>query len=158
MTVASGGHDSPPSGAAPGSTEQLDRLKALLREMFRLDRGDLDFGLYRIMNLKAAEVAAFLDRDLLPQVKTKLNLTTAEERARLEEDLEEASTAAWKLGLDPDSAAPPAIVELNRRLAEMKKDGSPATSVGWLRRDRRGDAGRRQRRRPRKLTGRGAPA
>jgi len=92
--------------------EQLDRLKALLREMFRLDRGDLDFGLYRIMNLKAAEVAAFLDRDLLPQVKTKLNLTTAEERARLEEDLEEASTAAWKLGLDPDSAAPPAIVKL----------------------------------------------
>ena len=149
MTVASGGHDSPPSGAAPGSTEQLDRLKALLREMFRLDRGDLDFGLYRIMNLKAAEVAAFLDRDLLPQVKTKLNLTTAAERARLEKEIEDARKAAWKLGLDPDSAAPPAIVELNRRLAEMKKDGSPATSVGWLRRDRRGDAGRRQRRRPR---------
>ena len=129
MTVAPAGHDSPPSGAAPGPTEQLDRLKALLREMFRLDRGDLDFGLYRIMNLKAAEVAAFLDRDLLPQVKTKLNLTTAEERARLEEDLEEASTAAWKLGLDPDSAAPPAIVELNRRLAEMKKDADAEADV-----------------------------
>ena len=48
--------DEPP---APGSTEHLDRLKALLREMFHLDRGDLDFGLYRIMNLKAAEVAKF---------------------------------------------------------------------------------------------------
>ena len=129
MTVVPAGPDSPPSGAAPGPTEQLDRLKALLREMFRLDRGDLDFGLYRIMNLKAAEVAAFLDRDLLPQVKTKLNLTTAEERARLEEDLEEASTAAWKLGLDPDSAAPPAIVEMNRRLAEMKKDADAEADV-----------------------------
>ena len=49
---------------APGSTEHLDRLKALLREMFHLDRGDLDFGLYRIMNLKAAEVARFLDHGL----------------------------------------------------------------------------------------------
>ena len=36
-----------PTGArpAPGSVEKLDRLKALLREMFQLDRGDLDFGL-----------------------------------------------------------------------------------------------------------------
>ena len=35
--------------------EAYDRLKTLLREMFQLDRGDLDFGLYRIMNLKADE-------------------------------------------------------------------------------------------------------
>ena len=54
---------------APGSEGKLDRLKTLLREMFQLDRGDLDFGLYRIMNLKTAEIAAFLDNDLLPQVQ-----------------------------------------------------------------------------------------
>ena len=60
---------------APGSKEKLDRLKTLLREMFQLDRGDLDFGLYRIMNLKTAEIATFLDNDLLPQVQDKLNLT-----------------------------------------------------------------------------------
>ena len=53
----------------PQSIEKFDRLKAILREMFQLDRGDLDFGLYRIMNLKAAEIEAFLDNDLLPQVK-----------------------------------------------------------------------------------------
>ena len=49
---------------APGSEGKLDRLKTLLREMFQLDRGDLDFGLYRIMNLKTAEIATFLDNDL----------------------------------------------------------------------------------------------
>ena len=42
--------------SAPPSTEKFDRLKAILREMFQLDRGDLDFGLYRIMNLKAKEI------------------------------------------------------------------------------------------------------
>ena len=107
---------------APGAADKLDRLRALLREMFQLDRGDLDFGLYRIMNLKSAEVGSFLDNDLLPQVKEKLRLTSDEERGRLEKELEEARGAARKLGLDPDSNPPPGIVKLNRRLAEMRKD------------------------------------
>ena len=105
----------------PGAADKLDRLKALLREMFQLDRGDLDFGLYRIMNLKTAEIAAFLDRDLLPQVKTKLNLTSAEEQARLEEKLKEARMAAWGLGINLETTAPPRIADLSRQLAEMKK-------------------------------------
>ena len=118
----------PPHGAqptdarpAPGSTEKLERLKALLREMFQLDRGDLDFGLYRIMNLKTAEVAAFLERDLLPQVKTKLNLDSAEEWSRLEWELEETRQKAKWLGVDPDRTPPPKLVELQRRLADMKQ-------------------------------------
>ncbi len=45
--------------SAPDSTGKLERLKALLREMFQLDRGDPDFGPYRVMNLKTAELAAF---------------------------------------------------------------------------------------------------
>lgn len=45
-----------PVQSAPDAAAKLDRLKALLRDMFQLDRGDLDFGLYRIMNLKAAEI------------------------------------------------------------------------------------------------------
>ena len=114
---------------APGATEKLDRLRALLRDMFQLDRGDLDFGLYRIMNLKSAEVESFLDNDLLPQVKNKLRLTSNEERAKLELELEEARGAARKLGLDPDSNPPPGIVKLNRRLAEMQKDANAEADV-----------------------------
>ena len=122
---------SAPHGArpAPGSADKLDRLKALLREMFQLDRGDLDFGLYRIMNLKTAEVAAFLDRDLLPQVKTKLNLTSAEARAGLERELKEARGAAIDLGVDPDREPLPKIVELNRQLAELRKDADAEADV-----------------------------
>ena len=52
------------SGVQPSRqrTEKFERLKDLLRAMFQLDRGDLDFGLYRIMNLKAAEIEAHLKR------------------------------------------------------------------------------------------------
>ena len=112
---------------APGAGGKLDRLRALLREMFQLDRGDLDFGLYRIMNLKAGEIAAFLDEDLLPQVKTKLNLTSEEEMASLEEDLDNARKSAQKLRVDPDTS--PLVQELYARLAEMRKDAAAEADV-----------------------------
>ena len=112
---------------APGSEGKLDRLKTLLREMFQLDRGDLDFGLYRIMNLKTAEIAAFLDDDLLPQVQKKLNLTSAEDRARLEDELENARQTARQLRIDPDSS--PLVQELHERLAEMQKDADAEADV-----------------------------
>ena len=112
---------------APGSEGKLDRLKTLLREMFQLDRGDLDFGLYRIMNLKTAEIAAFLDEDLLPQVQKKLNLTSAEDRARLEDELENARKTARQLRIDPDSS--PLVQELRERLAEMQKDADAEADV-----------------------------
>ena len=120
---------SPGARPAPGAADKLDRLRALLREMFQLDRGDLDFGLYRIMNLKSAEVVSFLDNDLLPQVKEKLQLTSDEERARLVEELERARESASALGVDPDRSPPPKIVELNRRLSEMQKDADAEADV-----------------------------
>ena len=107
----------------------LERLTALLREMFHLDRGDLDFGLYRIINLQAAEIAAFLDRDLLPQVKTELNLSSAGELAALQAQLESARESASKLGIDPDADAPPAVVELQRRVAELREDAAAEADV-----------------------------
>lgn len=48
-------------------------IKSLLKELFQLDHPDLDFGLYRIMHAKAAEVTQFLERDLLPQVKEEFS-------------------------------------------------------------------------------------
>ena len=83
---------------APGSEEKLDRLRALLREMFQLDRGDLDFGLYRIMNLKAGEITAFLDNDLLPQVQDTLQGISAEDRAKLDEELRSTLATIQRTG------------------------------------------------------------
>ena len=106
----------------PASSEKFERLKDLLRAMFQLDRGDLDFGLYRIMNLKAAEIEGFLENDLLPQVKTVLAGMADDERAALYGVLAEAREAAWELGVDPDEA--PKVVELKQKLAEAKADAA----------------------------------
>ena len=101
----------------------------LLREMFQLDRGDLDFGLYRVMGMMADEVSAFLDHDLLPQIQDQLNLTTSGERAGLEQQLETARKQAKAAGYDPDSDPSADIVELNRRLAEMERDAEAEADV-----------------------------
>ena len=51
------------------STDQLrERLVQKLQELFQLDQPDLDFGFYRIMHLKAAEITQFLETDLLKTI------------------------------------------------------------------------------------------
>ena len=112
---------------APEAADKLERLKTLLREMFQLDRGDLDFGLYRIMNMKAAEVLRFLDHDLLPQAKESLSLTSAEARERLEREVDETAANARAAGFAPDDS--PVLGKLRELLAEMKKDAAAEADV-----------------------------
>ena len=116
-----------PSASGPESGGKFDRLKGLLREMFQLDRGDLDFGLYRIMNMKAGEIEAFLDRDLLPQVKTALAGVADEQRAALEAELARNIQSARDLGVDPDTS--PKVTELREQLAEATADADAEADV-----------------------------
>ena len=108
--------------AANAIREKFDLLRETLRRMFQLDRGDLDFGLYRIMKMRAAEVEAFLEHDLLPEVKKSLRLTGEEELARLQREVDDDVRTQRQLGLDPDRNPAPAIVEKRRRFDQMKLD------------------------------------
>jgi len=69
-------------------SENLTKLKAILREMFQLDQADLDFGIYRIMNQKREEIEQFLDRDLLPQVKTAFAQFKGEDLQAVRDELD----------------------------------------------------------------------
>lgn len=64
----------------------FEELKAKLKEIFQLDRNDLDFGLYRILNLKAAEVSNFIDNELLPQVKEGLKSYSSNDKKLLKKN------------------------------------------------------------------------
>ncbi len=94
------------------SDSNYERLKFLLREMFQLNRGDLDFGLYRIMKLKSAEIEEFLNNGLLLRVKEVITEITSETREILEKELTKAKESAFELDLYPDDV--PKIVELQR--------------------------------------------
>ena len=112
---------------APEARKNFDRLKALLQEMFQLDRGDLDFGLYRIMNMKAAEIEAFLDRDLLPQVKDALANATGERRTQLERELR--YTIGELTALSAPTEDNKKVLALREELAKAKTDADAEADV-----------------------------
>ena len=88
-------------------SQKYEKLKTLLKELFQLDQPDLDFGLYRIMHAKSAEVTQFLDKDLLPQVKQAFGLYKTADKAELEKELAKAIEQAQALGADPET--PPKV-------------------------------------------------
>lgn len=101
-------------------SQKYEKLKALLKELFQLDQPDLDFGLYRIMHAKAAEVTQFLDKDLLPQVKEAFSLYKTADKAELEKELAKAIAAAEGLGVDPESTQK--VKDLRAKIASEAVD------------------------------------
>ena len=95
-------------------SQNLERLRQLLAEVFQLNQAELDFGIYRIMNAKREEITRFLDNDLLPQVREVLQTYEPESRAALAEELEKAKDQAKTLGFE-DPAQAPKVKELQAR-------------------------------------------
>jgi adenine-specific DNA-methyltransferase len=105
-------------------SQKFEKLKTLLKELFQLDQPDLDFGLYRIMHAKSAEVTQFLDKDLLPQVKEAFGLYKTADKAELEKELAKAIEQAQSLGADPETL--PKVKDLRAKLA------TDAVDIGGL--------------------------
>ena len=105
-------------------SQKYEKLKKLLEELFQLDQPDLDFGLYRIMHAKSAEVSQFLDKNLLPQVMDAFALYQSADRVEIEKELGKAIAQAHGLGVDPDDS--PKVQELSARLK------SDAVDIGAL--------------------------
>ena len=94
-------------------TDKQQKLIDILKEMFQLDQSDLDFGIYRIMNAKADEIRAFLEKDLVEAIHKAFASSDANP---LQAELDEAIASARSLGVDPETI--PKVQELRARLAE----------------------------------------
>ena len=101
-------------------SQKYEKLKTLLKELFQLDQPDLDFGLYRIMHAKAGEVTQFLDRDLLPQVRTAFEQYQPADKAVLQKELEKVVAGVQAAGMDPEQS--PKVQELRQKLADEAVD------------------------------------
>ena len=53
-------------------SEKLNRFTSLMKNIFELDKSDLDFGIYRIMNIRKVEIEKFLSDGLPHKVKETL--------------------------------------------------------------------------------------
>jgi adenine-specific DNA-methyltransferase len=104
---------------APTSTPNVtnfDRLKIKLRELFELDKADLDFGIYRVLRQRHTEIAEFLDKHLEKTVREALTDHGNLQSLQLKQDLETAEAAAAGAGIAPEES--PRVMELRGKLAE----------------------------------------
>lgn len=95
-------------------SQRYEKLRTLLKELFQLDQPDLDFGLYRIMHAKSAEVTYFLEHELLPQVTAAFAQYQTADKAEIEKQLDKAIEQARALGADPETL--PKVKELRAKL------------------------------------------
>lgn len=93
----------------------LDALRAKLREMFQLDRGDLDFGIYRVLNQRHAEVERFLIAELPATARATLERHQPMDRAAAGRELDDAVQQLTRLGAPVDSND--TVIRLRAQLA-----------------------------------------
>ncbi len=105
-------------------SQRYEKLKTLLKELFQLDQPDLDFGIYRVLHAKSAEVSKFLDEDLLPQVRAAFGQYRTADKFEIEKDLATAIEQARGLGVDPETTQK--VKDLRARLE------SEAVDIGAL--------------------------
>ena len=98
---------------------QLTELTHKLREIFQINRADLDFGIYRILNTRSQEIEKYLSQTLPKKVKQALGDNQSEQIAGWQAELEQAKKQALDLGANPDSL--PKVQELQSKIEQAKK-------------------------------------
>lgn len=73
-----------------------ENLKNLLRELFQLNNTDLDFGIYRILNIKAKEVEEFIEKDIDAKIESVKDKIIDRQSGDIKAELEEAKAKLEK--------------------------------------------------------------
>ena len=101
-------------------SKNYKKLILLLKELFQFDRADLDFGIFRIMNQKRDEISAFLEKDLLPQVREAFSEYKSADVSGFEDELKKTIKYAKEAGYDPEQS--PKIKELREDILSYGMD------------------------------------
>lgn len=72
--------------------KSIDKAKNLLKQLFRTENADLDFGIYRIMNYKRAEIDKFIDKDLIEEAEAEFKEFSKVGTAEFEKELKKRKT------------------------------------------------------------------
>lgn len=96
-----------------------DKLINTLKEVFMLDKAELDFGIYRIMNQKRKDIEQFLEVDLVPQVKEILKSSQALDAEGIKRQLDAEIETARKYG----NANPEELPQVKDLKAQYQRAG-----------------------------------
>jgi|CXWL01.1.fsa_nt_gi adenine-specific DNA-methyltransferase len=95
---------------------KYDDLVKKLKEIFQIDRPELDFGIYRIFNTRAAEINHYLEHRLKAKVNESLAASGTANLDGLQRELAEKEAQYRADGIDP--AAVPKVQEIKQKLAQ----------------------------------------
>jgi len=107
------------------TTKQYAKFQELvvkLREIFQIDRPELDFGIYRILNARAGEINDYLENRLAEKVQATLNSDNEAQREQVARELKEKETQYQADGIDPDTV--PKVKGLRQKLAQYGEGAS----------------------------------
>lgn len=85
-------------------TSKFDELVEKLKEIFQIDKPELDFGIYKIINAKAAMIQKFLTNDLKAKVKAALSDKQSAGKKALEDKIAKTEATLKSLGVEPSSS------------------------------------------------------
>lgn len=100
----------------------FQELITKLRDVFQINRPELDFGIYRILNARAGEINDYLEYRLAEKVETALTEGNAAQREQLARELKEKENQYRADGIDPDSV--PKIKNLREEIAKYAMDAA----------------------------------
>lgn len=101
---------------------KFQELVSKLREIFQIDRPELDFGIYRILNARADEINEYLEKRLPEKVQAALSSGNEAQREQVARELKEKEQQYLADGLEPDNV--PKVQELRQKLAEYSVGAS----------------------------------
>ena len=99
----------------PSSDQLKNKFIEKIKELFQVDRSDLDFGIYRILRQKHADILNYLEKRLPEKVKQELSARDQAGIKNIQAELAKAEESARGLGVDP--ALVPKVKELRARYA-----------------------------------------
>ncbi|MGZ8220660.1 MAG: site-specific DNA-methyltransferase [Methylobacter sp.] len=93
-----------------------DDLVKKLKEIFQIDKPELDFGVYRILNARVGEINDYLENRLKSKVSESLLASGAATMEGVQKELAEKEAQYRADGIDPETV--PKVRELRQKLAE----------------------------------------
>ena len=113
--------------------ERMKRFTDLMRQIFELDKADLDFGIYRIMNIRKAEIERFLTEGLPEKVHDTLAPFAQGDQDEIRRQLAEIEQSARAFGMD--AASLPEDNEMGRKYRSLQKQLAEGTDLAALETD-----------------------
>jgi len=93
---------------------KYNELVKKLKEIFQIDRPELDFGIYRILNAKADEINNYLENTLKQKISDALATAGNANKEELEKQLTSAIKAAEDAGFNPEDS--PKVKDLRQQI------------------------------------------